>query len=77
MSKRSYRYKTSLLFPKHSFLTGLGSIFNVFGNYSDFNYSKSTDDVDSQAIANDWNMVGQDLKDVMKKNPPKKLESAY
>ncbi len=72
MSKTKNRYRTSHICPRNSFWTGLGSIFNIFGNYYDFNYSKSEIDADAKAIANDWNMVGQDMKDVLKQHAKKK-----
>jgi hypothetical protein len=68
MSKKAYR--TDFLFPNSSFLTGAGSVFNIAGNYFGFNYSASDEQADSRALENDWGMIGEDILDVIKKNPP-------
>ncbi len=63
MSKKKFR--TDFLYPKNSPLIGAGSIFNIAGNYFDFNYSNTPEEADAKAIANDWGVVGQDLKEAM------------
>lgn len=75
MSKKTYT--TFRLFPKASFLTGLGTTFNIFGNSFKFNYSESGEEADSKAIESDWGVVGSDLEKSMKEVPPvkEKLES--
>ena len=61
------RYRTDFLVPKTSFLVGLGSIFNISGNYFDFNTSESGAEADSKAIESDWAMIGQDINNVLDK----------
>lgn len=56
---------TTFLLPKNNFLVGLGSVFNVFGKYFTYNYSKSAQEADMNAIASDWTMVGEDFKTIM------------
>ena len=65
------KFKTNQLFPRSSFLTGMGSVLNISGKYFDFNYSKSEAESDAKAIASDWGMVGQDLQHVLDTELPK------
>jgi len=59
------KFKTNHLFPRTGFLTGMGSVLNISGNYFDFNYSKDEHKADAAAIASDWGMIGQDLQSVL------------
>jgi hypothetical protein len=58
------RFKTDFLCASSSFLTGMGSVVNLRGHLYDYN---SSDDPDQLAIAQDWQMVGQDMRDALKK----------
>ncbi|HEY5041464.1 MAG TPA: hypothetical protein VIK53_05620 [Verrucomicrobiae bacterium] len=58
------RFKTDFLSASSSFLTGMGSVVNLRGHLYDYNAS---DDPDQLAIAQDWQMVGQDMRDALKK----------
>ena len=69
MNKVNKKYRTDFLFPKESFITGLGSVFNVVGNYYNYNYSMNPD---SKAIESDWGVVGQDLRSTINKEKQKK-----
>lgn len=69
MKKRKYR--TDILFPRTSFLIGAGSIFNLAGNYFEFNTSHSEEIADIRAIESDWGVVGDDLRNVFAKHPIK------
>lgn len=70
MKKRKYR--TDVLFPRTSFLIGAGSIFNLAGNYFEFNSCSSSAKADSLAIENDWGVIGNELRDVVSKKPIKR-----
>jgi hypothetical protein len=61
------RYKTNRLFHRTSVLDGIGSIINIAGNYFDFKYSNSGEEADSEAIENDWGVVGNDIRKAAKK----------
>lgn len=61
------RYKTNRLFHRASFIGGIGSIINVAGNYYDFNYTGSGEEADIKAIENDWGMIGDDIRQSVKK----------
>ena len=58
------KYRTDFLFPKDEFIIGLGSVFNIAGNYYLINYSK---DADVKALASDWGVVGNDIEIISKK----------
>jgi len=59
------KHKTTILFPRTSAIVGMGSIFNIVGNYFEFNYSESGEDADRKAIESDWSMIGQDIEDAI------------
>lgn len=67
MSKKYY--VTDYLFPRTNSIIGAGSIFNIAGNYFDFNYSQSDEAADSKAIESDWGTIGNDINKTMKNNP--------
>lgn len=58
------RFKTDFLSASSSFLTGMGSVVNIRGHLYDYN---SSGDPDQLAIAQDWQMVGQDIRDALQK----------
>jgi hypothetical protein len=58
------RTKTDFLCEESSFLTGLGSILDLSGHHHQYN---SCDEPDETAIRQDWNMVAQALRDVMRR----------
>jgi hypothetical protein len=57
------RLKTDFLCESSSFLAGMGSILNLRGQAHHYN---SSDDPDDVAIAHDWHMIGQDIRDALK-----------
>lgn len=73
---RKKKYRTDFLFPNTNLLVGMGSIFNIAGNYYSFNGSESDNEADCKAIASDWGMVGQDFNTVFEKILPKSLKKA-
>lgn len=75
MLKKIKTYRTSYLYSRPNYLIGCGSIFNISGKYFLFNYSKTDSQADSIAIENDWGVIGQDIKNVIKKKSTKQLES--
>jgi hypothetical protein len=60
------RFKTDFLSASSSFLSGFGSVVNLRGHLYDYNVSEDPDEI---AIAHDWNMVGQDIRDALEKAP--------
>lgn len=63
--KRKRQYHTDFLFPNSGFLMGAGSVFNIAGNYFEFNYSSADQNADEKAISNDWGVIGEDLAAIM------------
>ncbi|QES93108.1 hypothetical protein F0358_10520 [Empedobacter brevis] len=59
--------RTTRILPKKSFLIGLGSILSLGGNYFSYKTSRSGIEADTEAIHNDWRMVGKDIMDVKNK----------
>lgn len=70
----SKKYRTDILFPRASFLIGAGSVFNLAGNYFEFNRSRTGEEADWLALANDWGVAGDDLRKAIAKNPIKKAQ---
>lgn len=60
MGKRK-RFVTDFLTVDSNFLTGAGTVMSLEGNYYHFNESENGQEADSNAIRNDFNMVGQDI----------------
>ena len=44
------KYTSDFLLPKKSFSVGVGSVFNLFGNYFKYNTSKSGVEADRRAF---------------------------
>lgn len=59
------RFNTGFLFSTPGFLSGAGTVINIAGNFYEFNYSDSDIDADRIALENDFNMIGQDISDVI------------
>ena len=56
------RLKTDFLCVSSSFLSGVGSVINLHGHFYDYNAS---DNPDTIAIANDWRMIGKDIREAL------------
>lgn len=67
MNDQKDSYRTTFLFATPSFARGVGTIFNIWGNYYDYNISKTPQEADFRAIESDWGMVGQDIKNAFEK----------
>lgn len=61
--KKKLKIKTS--FPRTGFLRGMGSVFNIAGNYYQFDYSDSGAEADFKAISSDWETVGHDMQQIL------------
>jgi hypothetical protein len=66
MEKKT-QFNTDFLFTSPNFLTGAATIFNLAGNFYEHNSSKSEDEADCSAIANDFKIVGNDLEKTLSK----------
>ncbi len=54
--------KTFYLFARPSFLEGAARVFDFSKSLQVYNSEKSEKEADSKALANDWKVVGDDLK---------------
>jgi len=63
---------TDFLFSTPTYLSGASNIFNIGGNFYDYNISKSEAEADCKAIRNDFNIVGRDLENASSKIMGKK-----
>lgn len=59
--------RSDFLFAEPSFLTGVARTLDLFGTLKDHSYNKSPTpgEADARAIANDWTVVGGDLRAAM------------
>jgi hypothetical protein len=56
------RTRTDFLCASSSFLAGVGSVLDIGGGLEEYNCS---DDPDAKAIANDWWMVGDEIREAL------------
>jgi hypothetical protein len=61
------RSKTDFLYAAPSFLMGIGGVLNIGGRFHEYNTSENPDQI---AIASDWEMIGQDLRDALESLSP-------
>jgi len=61
----SYKIKSDFLFPASSFIAGMGSAFNLAGNYYVYNESETPLDADLNALRSDWGIVGEELSNAL------------
>ena len=57
--------KSGFLYATPSFLSGMGSVLNIFGRPGPFNYSRSGVEADCKALYSDYRMIGQDIEDAI------------
>jgi hypothetical protein len=60
--------KTDFLCASSSFLMGVGSVLAIQGHLYNYNASEEPDGI---AIAQDWKMVGQDIRSALNKGAVK------
>lgn len=81
MNRKRY-FCTDFLFAKTSFLIGMGSVYNIAGNYFDFNRSNTETEADLNALRADWELVAKDLENAItssykESNSPIKLDECF
>ena len=61
----SFKVKTGFLYSDPSFLSGACRTLDLFGQYDHYNFSTTPSEADHRAIATDWIVTGQDIRDAM------------
>ncbi|GGB06788.1 hypothetical protein GCM10011511_32830 [Puia dinghuensis] len=56
--RKSYKRR---LFSKSPTLSGIATIFNIWGNFYTHNYTENPRSADARALASDWEIVGKDM----------------
>jgi hypothetical protein len=59
------KVKTDFLFAQPSLASGVARVFDLFGQFDEYNRSETPLEADAKAIAADWLVVGQDLSDAI------------
>ena len=62
------KVKSHFLFAQPSFASGAARVFDLFGQFDEYNISDTTAEADTKAIAADWIVVGQDMSDAIEQN---------
>lgn len=57
---------TDFLMPRSSYITGAGTVFNLAGSYYVYNTSNTPEEADAKALASDWQVIGNDLRNALK-----------
>jgi len=63
------------LYARPSFFEGLARIWDPAGILNQYNRSKTAKDADRKAIAQDWAVVGKDIRSVVSDVKTKKIQS--
>lgn len=48
-----------------SFLTGMGSVLNIGGNYYSVNSSENNQEANLKSLTSDWEAIGKDMEIVL------------
>ena len=62
------KVKSDFLFAQPSFASGVARVFDLFGQFDEYNRSETPEEADAKAIAADWLVVGQDIADSIEQN---------
>jgi hypothetical protein len=62
------KVKSDFLFAQPSFASGAARVFDLFGQFDEYNISDTLAEADTKAIAADWIVIGQDMSDAIEQN---------
>jgi len=62
------KVNSDFLFAQPSFASGAARVFDLFGQFDEYNRSETPEEADAKAIASDWIVVGQDLADAIEQS---------
>ncbi len=55
------------LLRQPNFFKGFSRVFDLFGKLDNYNYSETEEKADFNALRKDWEMIGEDLLNAIKK----------
>jgi len=58
-------FKSDFLVASPSLVSGAGRLFDWYGQFDEYNSSRTSAEADAKAIASDWSIVGQDISYAM------------
>ncbi len=61
----SKKVQSDFLFAQPSFGSGAARVFDLWGQFDDYNRSDTPSEADAKAIASDWCVIGQDIYDAI------------
>lgn len=64
----SKKVKTDFLFAQPSLGSGVARVFDLWGQFDEYNRSDSPSEADAKAIAADWFVIGQDIYDAIEQH---------
>jgi hypothetical protein len=59
--------RTTFLVVEPSYLSGMGRIIDLWGGFDQYAFSSSNEEADLRAIYADWRLIGQDVRDVCRR----------
>jgi hypothetical protein len=59
------KVQTDFLFAQPSLASGVARVFDLWGQFDEYNRSETTAEADAKAIASDWLLVGQDIQEAI------------
>jgi len=66
--------KTTFLFEMPNFVSGVGSLLDIFAKNVKFNKSETSELADLRALTSDWDMTGNDILGAMNEYSKKASE---
>jgi hypothetical protein len=61
----SKKVKSDFLFAQPSLGSGAARVFDLWGQFDEYNRSNTPAEADAKAIASDWIVMGQDICDAI------------
>jgi hypothetical protein len=59
------KVKTDFLFAQPSFMAGAARVLDLWATFDDYNRSETPAEADAKALAADWLVAGQDIRDAI------------
>jgi hypothetical protein len=56
---------TDFLVASPSLISGAGRLFDWYGQFDEYNISRTPTEADAKAMASNWSIVGEDIRNAM------------